>query len=596
MEPQVRHDEASRAGLRARRDEQRQRTRRRRRNLTLVAVTAAAVVAGAAVFGRGGGDESQAQASRATGGGAATRVAMPAPIADAFRISDDFDHGDAPTRAGWTAVGSGQAKWRVEHRYKAGMLTGPVTGKPGALLIGSPTWTDVAVTATSPGIDSAVVDLVARASADARTAYRLRWREHEHDLRLDRIEDGNVHELARVENVGSEVQANNSVTLHVIGDHLVGSLQGKPLIEADDNRIAKGRIGVMSSGSTAARISSFTADVSVGSFTLAVVPDTQFYVPHRTPESSMFTRQARWLVEHRDDRRIAFVLHEGDIVNNACSAPQWKVASFAMGRLDGKLPYALAPGNNDVLADRGTAGCAGADGYTVPAAGVSLQPFNRASPGPNNFGGRRQRAASPGTWGGAMSRGDASASFHRFEAGGVRFLAITLPWGPTDAQLAWALRVARANSDRVGLVVTHDYLGLQGTLRGSGTDTYELADLPGENDGRGIWSKLVSPAPNIRFVFNGHVTCRVVTDADCARDGAAARRVTKNAAGRPVYQMLANYQSMVDGGEGYLRLLTFTPAKGTVAVETVSVDPTAPKRHEPSNRFTLTGVELGAAS
>lgn len=598
MEERRRIDAEPRPDLRARRTEQRQRarSRRRRRNVAIVIVTAAIVVIGATVVGRGGAGDDQGKASRAAGGATTTIVAKPAPVANAFRVADDFDHGDAPTDAGWRAVGSGASKWRVEPLRGAGTLTGPATGKSGSLVLGAPSWTDVAVTATSPGIEGAVVDVLARTSADARTAYRLRWREREHDLRLDRIERGEAHELAHVEHVDSEVKANNAVTLHVVGDHLVGALQGRPLIEADDDRIAKGRIGIMSSGSTPARISSFSAEVSVDSFTLAVLPDTQFYVPHRTAASSTFTAQTRWLARHRADRQIPFVLHEGDIVNDACAAPQWKVASFAMARLDGKLPYALAPGNNDVLADRGSGGCSGADGYTVPATGVSFQPFNRMPPGPNNFGPKRQRAASPDTWGGAMRPGDASASYHRFDAGGVRFLALTLPWGPTDAQLAWALKVARANRDRVGLLVTHDYLGLQGTLRGAGTDTYELPDLPGENDGRGIWAKLVEPAPNIRFVFNGHVTCRVAADPDCAGDGAAARRVTKNAAGRPVYQMLANYQSMADGGEGYLRLLTFTPAKRRVSVETVSVLAGAPKRIEPSNRFTFTGVELGAGA
>lgn len=49
-----------------------------------------------------------------------------------------------------------------------------------------------------------------------------------------------------------------------------------------------------------------------GTWTLAVLPDTQNY-SSRFPE--VFDRQCDWIVAHRHAHNIRFVAHEGDIVN-----------------------------------------------------------------------------------------------------------------------------------------------------------------------------------------------------------------------------------------------------------------------------------------
>src|SRR4249919_2658117 len=57
-----------------------------------------------------------------------------------------------------------------------------------------------------------------------------------------------------------------------------------------------------------------------GAFTIAVLPDTQFY-SERFPET--YQAQTKWIVENRESYRIAYVLHLGDIVNH--NKPwQWK--------------------------------------------------------------------------------------------------------------------------------------------------------------------------------------------------------------------------------------------------------------------------------
>ncbi|MCW2949400.1 MAG: metallophosphoesterase [Thermoleophilia bacterium] len=561
----------------------RQRQRRHeRRALGVLALAAVVTLAFVVATQAGWLGRSRHEAGRAA---STSRVAAPRAVRSAFHFSDDFEHGDPPAQAGWTAQGTHPTEWRVT---QAGWLEAPTGGTVASMTTGTGRWRDVRVVARVAVEAHSTPGIIVRASADGRTGYRARWLIDEGRVVIERADGSTSQELASVD-IDTVKATSSPFAFAAIGDRLTVVLDGHAVLAATDTRYPAGRVGVASFGGSRAAFDAFDADVMADSFTVAVLPDTQFYVPHRTAAASAFTAQARWLAQRRAERRIAFALHEGDVVNDLCSAQQWRVASFAMSRLDGKLPYAVAPGNKDTV--KLDVGCAGSNGYAARAGMVTFAPFNHAAPGATNFPPQRQRAASPTSWGGSYTATDASASYHLFDATGVRFLVITLPWGPTDRQLAWALRIARRYDDRVGMLVTHDLLGLHAGLRGSGTDTYELPNGSNQNNGAQIWSKLVSVAPNIRFTFNGHVTCRVASDADCTRDGAAAHRTAKNAAGKPVYQMLANYQSMRDGGEGYLRLLTISPATHVVRVETFSPVLDRSMR-DPTNAFTLRDVDF----
>src|SRR5438105_9182660 len=86
-----------------------------------------------------------------------------------------------------------------------------------------------------------------------------------------------------------------------------------------------------------------------GSFTVAVLPDTQFY-SETYPES--YLMQTRWLVENQAKRNIACVLHLGDITNRN-TPREWQNAAKAMKQLDGHLPYFFCTGNHDYGAGGG---------------------------------------------------------------------------------------------------------------------------------------------------------------------------------------------------------------------------------------------------
>src|SRR5262245_61579227 len=80
-----------------------------------------------------------------------------------------------------------------------------------------------------------------------------------------------------------------------------------------------------------------------GSFTIAVLPDTQHY-SERFPDT--YLAQTRWIIERQQERNIAAVLHLGDITNRSTPA-EWKNARQAMRQLDGRLPYFFTTGNHD---------------------------------------------------------------------------------------------------------------------------------------------------------------------------------------------------------------------------------------------------------
>ena len=92
------------------------------------------------------------------------------------------------------------------------------------------------------------------------------------------------------------------------------------------------------------------------SFTIAVLPDTQFYCDTRLKLSAKwgngdlrryFFAQTKWVRDNQKRLNIAFLVHEGDIVQ-ADGPEEWAIAKKAMSVLDGKVPYCMCLGNHDM--------------------------------------------------------------------------------------------------------------------------------------------------------------------------------------------------------------------------------------------------------
>src|SRR6188768_859084 len=78
-------------------------------------------------------------------------------------------------------------------------------------------------------------------------------------------------------------------------------------------------------------------------YSIVVLPDTQYYA---SDFPAFFDAQTAWIVGEHATGNIAFVLHEGDIVDDDV-APQWMRATHSLHMLDGVVPYVLSAGNHD---------------------------------------------------------------------------------------------------------------------------------------------------------------------------------------------------------------------------------------------------------
>ncbi|MBN2505690.1 MAG: metallophosphoesterase [Verrucomicrobia bacterium] len=280
-----------------------------------------------------------------------------------------------------------------------------------------------------------------------------------------------------------------------------------------------------------------------GSWTLAVLPDTQYYTVS-TPE--IFEAQTRWIVNEKTNRNIVYVLHLGDIVNNNALA-QWTNAQAAMRILDGHVPYAIVPGNHD---------------YGVNGSAATRDTyFNDFFPSSNyvhwpTLGGAFEPARMDNTW-------------HQFHAGGHDWLILALEFGPRNPVVAWADSVVAQHPSHKVILITHAYLYFDNTrydwaTKGSSQSwsphAYGTANDPlGTNDGEELWQKLVRKHPGFAFTVNGHVL----------NDG-LGRLSSWGDHTNIVHQMLVNYQVRALGGEGYLRLLEFLPDGNTLQVKAYS--------------------------
>lgn len=259
------------------------------------------------------------------------------------------------------------------------------------------------------------------------------------------------------------------------------------------------------------------------SFSVVLLPDTQNYA-EKYPDT--YINQTLWIRKQLKADNIKFAIHLGDIVQNSTKKNEWENANRAMQILDGVLPYSMVPGNHDmVVNNRNTS--------------LYNQFFS-----PKRFQEREWYGGHKGT------TNDNNYCF--FEGAGLKFMVISLEFAPRDETLEWAAEVCKKYPDHRVIVATHCY------MRTSARDTecatsYNIAG----NSGEQIWQKLIRTQPNIFLVVSGHVI------------GVGLQTSTNNFGGQ-VLEMLTDYQGLPNGGDGWLRRLTFVPGENKIHVTTYS--------------------------
>jgi len=266
------------------------------------------------------------------------------------------------------------------------------------------------------------------------------------------------------------------------------------------------------------------AAASAEDFTMIVLPDTQKYTCG-TPCSSnpaIFNAQTQWIVNNKNALNIVYVAQEGDIVENATTAIQWDRADDAMSLLEDPvttslpdgIPYGVLRGNHDQDS--------------------TLNYYNQHF-GVSRFSGRSY-------YGGSSNGTDNNNNYTLFSASGMDFIVMNLEYNPSANVRNWANALLGTYSTRRAIVVSHYIInvGNPGTFSSAGQAIYDA--LKGN--------------PNLFLMLCGHM------------HGEGRRADVYN--GNTVNTLLADYQSYANGGDGFLRILRFSPSKNEIAVETYS--------------------------
>ena len=264
-------------------------------------------------------------------------------------------------------------------------------------------------------------------------------------------------------------------------------------------------------------------------FTIVMLPDTQFYA-EKYP--TYFHDQTEWVRQNAEKENIVFVTQVGDIVQNGDAAPdEWKVADEAFSRLKGVVPWGVAIGNHD---------------YDLVEPPGSANAFRKTF-GPQRFAGN--------AWYGGNSENELN-SYQWFSGGGSRFLIFHLEADIPDEAIAWVEGVLERHPGTPAIVSTHIYMSDETKSRSQ--EEYYRKDVG--NSGEAVWNKLIRKNSQIFMVLCGH----------WPNAGGEWHQVSANNAGQPVFEILADYQSRENGGNGWLRLITFVPKENQIQFRTYS--------------------------
>ncbi|CAJ0744702.1 hypothetical protein R16034_04728 [Ralstonia edaphis] len=345
----------------------------------------------------------------------------------------------------------------------------------------------------------------------------------------------------------------------------------------------------------------------VSSFTLAALPDTQFYpryasakmgelyqknYPTINPQfDNPFKAQTQWIAQNAKALKLAFTTHLGDIVDQSWyytsegSAPwsastdllsnsqlsngtvtkEWELASQAMQVLEkANCNYSICAGNHDV-------GAIGSSMQWGPDWGVGVSGFDNTD-GYQDGGSHRQgllepylkvfptaRAQQQSTFGGR--HGSGFHEYHVFKAEGNQFLVLSMSWRASDDAIAWANSVIAKNPGIPVILICHQ-------LAGIGPDAVTAVDTAYSNY---LWDKLIKNNDQIFMAVSGHYH-------------GSCKMTKKNAAGNDVIFMVVDYQMAYMGGNGLMRLFEFDLTNNRIVASSFS--PWVPVKPEASlNQF-----------
>ena len=274
-------------------------------------------------------------------------------------------------------------------------------------------------------------------------------------------------------------------------------------------------------------------------FTVVALPDTQNY---SSSYPSIWTSMTSWIVNNKSALNIQFVTHEGDIVNTYNNSSEWANSVTGMNQLNGQVPYLMTLGNHDISGGQ-------TDSNYL-----------------NNFGPNTSRWKTGGNYypwfGGASPSG--LSTYAKLTISGRPYIFLNLDIDCPTPELNWAQGVINANHNVLTFLTVHNWLAETGgsgsTGTGNGTrgrchTTYTSVSQGNSPDA--VWANFVKPNNEIFAIICGH-------------NFAQYNIVENNNAGKPVQEIMADYQTLPNGGNGFIRLMKFRPSQSTIENTTYS--------------------------
>lgn len=253
-------------------------------------------------------------------------------------------------------------------------------------------------------------------------------------------------------------------------------------------------------------------------FTFLWTTDPQWY---SFAYKDIIAQQNEWVAENYKRLDIRYVFHTGDFVDLPHNVQQWEYMSEQYRLWDRKkIPYGILPGNHDVDGDDRTE-------------------FS------SYFGKARYENNS---WYGGDYK-DNYGHYDLMTCDGVDFVFLYLGYGEhTEEDYAWLNSVLKRYEKRIAILNFHAYLEADGKRSSAGENLFE---------------QVVLKNPNVRMVLCGHNynAVRRADDIDDDGDGVSDRTV---------YQMMANYQNLTNGGNGYMRFMECDINGGRIICRTYS--------------------------
>ena len=264
-------------------------------------------------------------------------------------------------------------------------------------------------------------------------------------------------------------------------------------------------------------------------FTVVGIPDTQYYTSLLNGGTNeIYKAQMTWIVNHLVSDNIAFVEGLGDCVEDGDNdLNQWKRVDTAQKIIENPgttgltfgIPYALNVGNHDQTPVNNPNGTTALYNQYFGSSRFSGRPYYGGHYGSNN-----------------------NNNYSFFSASGLDFIVLNFEYNPNPpiALLNWGRSLLQANPNKRAIVGTHALLDVNGNFGPQGLFLYNTLKV----------------CPNLFLLLGAHIP-------------GESQRVNAFY-GDTVYSWMADYQSRNHGGDGWMRIMRFSPSSNTISVKTYS--------------------------